>query len=81
MKNKLSIGNKSCNNKKYRNKFVIALIILLTCINQPISCDENESYEAEPLPINNFVEKCEQRCKDQVRVQTKKNHNQNYKLN
>lgn len=69
MKNKL-IGNKSCNNN-CRNKFVIALIIFLLCINKPVcSGENNESLESEVLQKNNFVEKCEQRCKDQVNNQS-----------
>lgn len=73
MKHKLSISNKSCNNHRccYGNKIVIAIIILLACIEKPfIACSDSSSelivVPEEALPNSNFVEKCEQRCFDQV---------------
>lgn len=79
MKHKLSISNKSCNNhRRCGNKIVIAIIILLTCIERPfIACSSDSSSELlvvpeEALPNSNFVEKCEQRCYDQVGLALKK---------
>ena len=73
MKYKL-ISNKSYNNNNYyRNKCVIALIILILCIiTKPLICSAEESSELEAPPINNVVEKCEQKCKDQVSIQIEK---------
>jgi hypothetical protein len=77
MKNKLIARNKTCN-KNYRNKFVIALVVFVLCIQREIACssgggDEENSLEAEIPHKNNFVEKCEQRCKDQVNNQSEIN--------
>ncbi|XP_070506786.1 proto-oncogene tyrosine-protein kinase ROS isoform X3 [Chironomus tepperi] len=71
MKYKLISNNKSCNNNNYyKNKCVIILIILILCIiTKPLICSAEESSELETPPINNFVEKCEQKCKDQNRTQ------------
>jgi hypothetical protein len=68
MKHKLSISG-------YGKKSVIAFLIVLLCIERPIViCSDNsaelevvgEEEELVSLPINNFAEKCEQRCYEQV---------------
>lgn len=73
MKLKLSISNQSCNNHYYNGKkIVIASLILLLCIDKPsiVLCSETSAElvvaEEDTPPISNFVEKCEQRCYDQV---------------
>lgn len=75
MKHKLIGRNKTCNNN-YRNKFVIALTaVFLLCIHEQVLCsasavvdhdERGSSLEVDVPHKNNFVEKCEQRCKDQV---------------
>lgn len=71
MKHKLSISNKSCNNHYYGNKIVIALIVAI-CIDKVSLVDSDSSSELvvaeDTPPISNFVEKCEQRCYDQVKL-------------
>lgn len=73
MKQKLSISNKSCNNHYYGNKIVIAFLIFLLCIDKSskVLCNgiDNSAelvVAEDTLPISNFVEKCRQRCYDQV---------------
>lgn len=73
MKHKLSISNKSCNNHRCCSgiKILIAIITFLACIEKPfIECSDSSSelivVPEEALPNSNFVEKCEQRCFDQV---------------
>lgn len=74
MKQKLSINNKSCsNNHYYGNKIVIGFLLFLLCIDKStiILCSGTDSsvelvVAEDTLPISNFVEKCEQRCYDQV---------------
>lgn len=64
MKHKLSISNNRC----YGNKFVIAIIIILICVEKPLKVYSDGSLVVpeEALPTNNFMEKCEQMCFEQV---------------
>lgn len=73
MKQKLSINNKSRNNNYYGNKIVIIFLIFQLCIEKSaiVLCSDTDSsaelvVAEDTLPISNFVEKCEQRCYDQV---------------
>ena len=52
--------NKSgISNRKFH---VILFLVVIVCFEKPINCLKS----LNGLPANDFVEKCEQRCKDQV---------------
>lgn len=46
----------------YRKFYVILFLVVIVCLDKPINCLKS----LNGLPANDFVEKCEQRCKDQV---------------
>lgn len=48
-----------------RKVYVIIILVFLTILRQPISCISSSNLG---IPFNKFVDKCEQRCIDQVRV-------------
>jgi hypothetical protein len=54
--------HKICTSNGNRKCYVIFLV-LIVCFEKPISC---LTTSLSGLPANNFVEKCEQRCRDQV---------------
>lgn len=60
MLHKLMCRNKSSNSN--RKCYVILVLVLIVAFEKPISC----LTSLNGLPAN-FVEKCEQRCEDQVR--------------
>lgn len=76
MRHKLSISKCIYN---HGNKFVIAFLIFLLCIDKSskVLCSDSSAelvvVAEDSLPISNFVEKCEQRCLND-QVGTQKNH-------
>lgn len=63
MLHKIFDGNRSSNSN--RKSYVILILVLIVSFEKPINC---LTSTLNGLPANNFVEKCEQRCKDQVKI-------------
>ncbi|CRK90686.1 CLUMA_CG004383, isoform A [Clunio marinus] len=61
---KIICRNKSSNSKS--KSHVILILILIVCFEKPINCLTSLNNNGL-LPANNFIEKCEQRCKHQFK--------------